>query len=211
MERKLLKVYKNGNKLWGVRTPCTKCHCTGRVIWSYANGICFDCDGKGWYWTEEREYTPENLARLEAKRALARAKWEEEQAKREAERQKAEEERRRIEEERRKAEEARKAISQYVGNVGDRLTAVVKLEKEFSFEVPSFKGWGTDLKHIYIFVDAQGNKLVWKTTSCLGKWIDDNNYEPVQEGDELSIKATIKDHSDYKGEKQTEIQRVKIA
>ena len=61
-ERVLLKEYKNGNKLWGTVCKCAKCQGTGKVIWSYADHVCFDCDGKGWYYFEEREYTPENLS-----------------------------------------------------------------------------------------------------------------------------------------------------
>ena len=73
-DRVLLKEYKNGNKLWCIVSHCPKCNDTGKVIWSYADHRCFDCNGKGWYYTEEREYTPENLAKREAKRAKDREK-----------------------------------------------------------------------------------------------------------------------------------------
>lgn len=210
-DKVLLKEYKNGNKLWGTVCKCVKCGGTGKVIWSYADHVCFDCDGKGWYYYEEREYTPANLAKLEAKREKARLAELEAQREREAAEERERAERERKEEERRAAEAARKAISQYIGKEGERLTATVTLTKSVSFEVPAFRGWGTDLKHIYILTDANGNKLVWKSTAALGKWDDEdqNKWISVNDGDTITIKATIKGHSEYEGEKQTEIQRVK--
>ena len=228
MTRELIKTDRNGTKHWNTLVPCDRCggygiyrwgaiqtdH-NGHVIGSTYAGTCFKCGGAGKVWEIVKEYTPEYRAKLDAanekRRAKKEAEYAEIRAKREAERAEREAQWAKEREERRKAEEARKAISKHVGNIGERITATVTLEKEVSFEVPSFKGWGTDTKWICIFVDESGNKLVWKTTSPL--WVyDENGYgKPVCEGDTVTIKATVKDHGDYKGEKQTEVQRVKIA
>ena len=226
MTRELIKTDKNGTKYFNDRVVCDRCGgdgvykwgamiswCGGPAMPQYA-GTCFKCNGAGKVWEIVKEYTPEYRAKLDAqnekRKAKQRAKWEAERAEREAERARIEAERRKAEEERIRAEEARKAISQHIGEIGERIEVEVTLEKEFSFEVPSFKGWGTDTKTIYIFADAAGNKFVWKSTACLWQNDDDDHMKPVCEGDTVKIKATVKDHTEYKDEKQTEIQRVKV-
>lgn len=227
MEQEYIKTDRNGTKYFNKRVRCDRCGGDGVYKWGAMisrmgcapvpqySGTCFKCNGAGKVLEVVKEYTPEYRAKLDAANEKRRAKKEaeivEQRAKREAERAEREAKWQREREERRKAEEARKAISQYVGNVGERITATVKLEKEVSFDVPSFRGFGTDTKWIYIFADESGNKLIWKTTN--GLWKDGKNgiMEPVYEGETVVIKATVKEHGDYKGEKQTEVQRVKIA
>ena len=224
----LIKTDKNGTKYFNKRVWCDRCGGSGTYRWgaiqtdgnghvigsTYA-GTCFKCNGAGKVWEIVKEYTPEYRAKLDAanekRKAKQRAKWEAERAEREAERREREAQWAKEREERRKAEEARKAVSQFVGNVGERITATVKLEKKVTYEVPSFTGFGKDIKWIYIFVDESGNKLVWKTSKPCWKEGEDGCEHPIQEGDEMTIKATVKDHTEYKGEKQTEIQRAKVA
>lgn len=99
-----------------------------------------------------------------------------------------------------------KPVSQYVGEVGKRLEAEVTLVDVFGFEVPSFTPWGgTDTKMVYKFEDASGNILVWFTT---GYGLDAQQYP---QGSILKIRGTVKEHSEYKGSKQTVLQRVKVA
>ena len=215
-ERVLLKEYKNGNKLWGTVTPCAKCNRTGKVIWTFADHVCFDCNGKGWYYSEEREYTPENLAKLEAKRAKERAKWEAEESEREAKR-KAEEARREAE----RLAEIERNRGHFIGNAGDKIQMEVTLTHTFWYDRPCFNApWKTETVTGYVFKTDDGNTLVWKTTGALDRkeyredgHLCDNRgrYEPVQpdEGDRLTIKATIKDHEEYNNVNQTILNRVK--
>lgn len=227
-KRTLVKTDKNGTKYWNTRVICDHCgdgtgiykwgaiqtdgH--GHVIGSTYAGTCFKCGGAGYVWEIVKEYTPEYRAKLDAanerRKAKQRAKWEAARA----EREKAWAEQRAKEaaerEARRKAEEARKAISQHVGNVGERLTLDVTLERRISYEVRSYMGYGTETRRIYIFVDAAGNKFAWKTSGFL--WRDAAKTEgSVQEGEQVCIKCTVKAHGEFNGEKQTEIQRVKVA
>ena len=222
MTRELIKTDKNGTKYWNTLVKCDRCGGTGIYTWGgmingrpMFAGTCYKCGGAQTVWEIVKEYTPEYRAKLDAANERKKAKQREENEKKQAEQeaywQKVREEREKAEEERRKAEEARKAVSQHVGQIGKRSTFTVTLEKKVSFEVPSFRGYGTDTKRIYIFSDASGNKLVWKTTSFLWKDPDDWNKGSVQEGETATIKATVKDHGDYNGEKQTEITRVAIA
>ena len=218
-DRVLLKQYKNGNKLWGTVTRCYKCQGTGKVIWNYMNGICFDCNGNGWYYYKERELTPANLAKLEAKRAKEREQWEREEAEREAKRQE--------EEARREAErlaEIERNRGQFVGEIGQKIEVEVTLERTFSYEVPCFNApWKTDLITGYVFKTDEGNTLVWKTTGSIGHKEEVSNYDECDfreggkfyrfvspaEGDRITIKGTIKDHQEYQNVNQTILNRVK--
>lgn len=224
-DRVLLKQFKNGNKLWGTVTPCAKCDRTGKVIWSFADHVCFDCNGKGWYYSEEREYTPENLAKLEAKKAKERAKWEAEEAEREAEYQRKQEEEAHKEAER--LAEIERNRGQFIGEIGDKIQMTVTLTRTFSYERSCFNApWRTEVVTGYVFKTDDGNTLVWKTTGSIARKVelpwDAEDYcginsdkhtkwdwESPDEGDRITIKATIKDHEEYNNVNQTILNRVK--
>ena len=222
-DRVLLKQYKNGNKLWGIVSHCPKCQDTGKVIWSYADHVCFDCDGKGWFYEEEREYTPANLAKLEAKRAKAKAEWEAKEAEREAAWKARQEEEARREAER--LAEIERNRGQFIGNVGDKLTVTVTLVKKFGYE--THFGYRTMYVSGYVFKTDDGNTIVYKTTgSPLGhdyevspdaiscNYTDENgrkwDWMPLEEGERVTIKGTIKAHEEYNNVNQTILMRVKL-
>lgn len=193
-DKVLLKQFKNGNKLWGIVSHCPKCGDTGKVIWSYADHVCFDCNGKGWFFTKETEYTPENLAKREAKLAKERAKAEAERAEREAERAKREAAWKAEQEE---FERVRRG--HYYGEVGQKIEIEVKYTGCSSYE--TIYGWTT----VYRFDTDDGAHLVWKTGSSLG-----GREFYIVEDDRITIRATIKDHKEYHGIEQTELTRVKV-
>lgn len=219
----LIKIDRNGTKYYEGNVPCSRCGgkgyyiigiCNGQPVLSpIDNGICFKCGGSGVEHSKWKEYTPEYEAKLEARRkARLEKKLAEQQAEFEA-RQK-EEETKRLEEERRIAEEnerllAEKAKSHYVGTIGDRVDIRARYVKTAWFEVDSFRGWGTERMYIHTFKIGD-DTLIWKTTSSLGKWNDKDEWEPVEEGSQIHLKGTIKEHSEYDGEKQTVLTRCKI-
>lgn len=87
-----------------------------------------------------------------------------------------------------------KAIqSEYVGNIGDKLTIEVTLTNYRVIETM----YGTSI--LYIFNDRSGNILTWFTSS----------YFDYGKGDEITIKATVKEHKVYENTKQTVLTRVK--
>ena len=201
----LIRVDRNGTKYFEGDVPCSRCGGAGGADkWQFTGWTCYQCGGSGKEHGKWKEYTPEYEAKLEAKRKARHEKWErehaEEIAKAEAER-KAKEEAERIA---REAEEQRireqKAISQHFGAVGDKIDLDVILEKSAWFEIPSFRGFGTDTMHIYTFRDDKGNAIIWKTSKGLG----------IENGEAVHIKGTIKEHSEYDDEKQTVITRCKV-
>jgi hypothetical protein len=97
------------------------------------------------------------------------------------------------------ARAATRAASGYVGKVGERIEAAVTVEFVASFVRPSFRGFGTDTVRITTMRDAAGNALVVKSASF---W--------VEKGDKFPMRATVKEHSEYRGEKQTVMMRAAI-
>lgn len=207
----LIKVDRNGSKHWRGLIECDRCGgrgyyaigvCNGNLVLSpLDSGVCWKCHGAGKVVDTWIERTPEYQAKLdakrEAKRAAEQAKIDAERARIEAER-KAEEERKEAD---RLAREAEKKISQFVGEVGQKLTASVTYVGSPYFERKSFGGYGTETCYIHTFKDSAGNKIVWKTTSGLN----------LEEGATVTITGTVKEHSEYKDEKQTLILRCKVA
>lgn len=90
-----------------------------------------------------------------------------------------------------KAEEENKKVSQHVGKVGERIEIKVK-------GAVVVTGWQTQWGYtcIYKIIDEDGNVFTWKTQSDI----------PAEC---KTIKATVKEHKEYNGEKQTEVTRCK--
>lgn len=91
--------------------------------------------------------------------------------------------------------EAKKATMIHVGTVGKRETfAGLTCKKVITFD----SIYGTT--HIHIFADSDGNELVWKT-----------GRGEINEGETVTLKATVKEHGERNGAKQTIITRAKVA
>ena len=82
-----------------------------------------------------------------------------------------------------------------MGNVGDKV----------SFEIADFRvisSWETQWGYIGVFklVDPDGREATWKTSN----WLSDECIGKV-------IKGTIKELKEFRGVKQTELTRCKVA
>ena len=84
--------------------------------------------------------------------------------------------------------------SEYVGNIKDKLEIEVTLKFWVNFETM----YGAQT--LYSFTDDQGNIIVWKTAN----WLD------LEKETKVILKGTVKDHNEYKGEKQTVLTRCKV-
>ncbi len=92
-------------------------------------------------------------------------------------------------------------MSNYVGNIGERIDIEVYLVNRFAFE--SFYG----VQQLYIFKDDENNLYKWKTS----KYIVDSKGQSIEMNEnKIFMKGTIKAHEEYKGVKQTELTRCKI-
>lgn len=101
---------------------------------------------------------------------------------------------RRAKEAQREAEKAAQAeISSYVGEVGKRLTITTASAKLIT-------SWETayGVTFLYHFTDETGNVFIWKASRS------------IDIKDAMTIKGTVKDHSEYDGIKQTVLTRCSV-
>ena len=84
--------------------------------------------------------------------------------------------------------------TEWYGSIKDKVDLRATLKTIRGFD--GVYGWTS----ILTFEDNQGHQFVWKTGS----------YVEAQEGTEVTLKGTIKAHTEYKGIKQTELTRCKV-
>lgn len=195
-----------------VSMACPKCGGRGYGHWFQDGGICYSCYGKD---------TRNAVSRIDVVKyaqASKRRKTDAERRARKAEEQRLARVERALEGQRNwceangfgritfeekdallKAErEANRERKVHVGTVGKREVFTL------TFKGASFHDGFYGTLGIYRFEDADGNELVWKTTSCA----DVNNLD--HKGLTFQVKATVKSHGEYRETKQTVLTRVKI-
>jgi ribosomal protein S18 len=91
-------------------------------------------------------------------------------------------------------QQQQKQLSNFVGNIGEKITKELTYVNSYSYETQYGTTW------IHKFIDNNNNTYVWKT----------NNYLNVDQGNNIKIKGTIKDHNEYREEKQTILTRCKV-
>lgn len=107
-----------------------------------------------------------------------------------------------------KAEQEHRTLSDYVGKVGDKIQTELTLKKRIVYET-HYSYYG-ETQYIYIFEDNNGNQYKWNTSKYLEKLVDERFLEPIEEGEQVKIKGTIKGHEEYNNTKQTELTRCKV-
>lgn len=100
--------------------------------------------------------------------------------------------------------------NEYVGNVGDRITikvASLRCLWSNSIEV----AWHTYAEtYFYEIKDEEGHTFTWKSSKCLERYYDEDMNKWVELAKPTEIVATVKEHSEYKGIKQTVLTRGKV-
>lgn len=102
-----------------------------------------------------------------------------------------------------------KKISSFVGEVGKKMIFDLEIVHIIGYE----NDWGNGT--VYIMQDADGNKVMYRGSSYIQKVSPPDeiyNYERytnAQNGDKVKLSAKVKSHTEYKGEKQTIIERFK--
>lgn len=96
--------------------------------------------------------------------------------------------------------------SEFVGEIKSRIERVVTFIGASSYEREAYT-YGLETVYIYKFADEDGNMLVWKTTSSLGYWDENDDWNVVHPGESIKLRGTVKQHSVYNGIKQTVLNR----
>ena len=88
--------------------------------------------------------------------------------------------------------------STHVGSIGERLTLM-------NAKLMLLTSWDSQFGYTYLYklTDEQGNIFTWKT----GKWL--SNTEELPET--VTLKGTVKAHSEFRGVKQTELTRCSVS
>ena len=106
-----------------------------------------------------------------------------------------------------------------------RTQKIVTMANIYQYEAPAF-GYGYETRYIYKMVSEDGTVYVWKTTSLMYTKAETDNrsdaceydsvndkwykYFPVNKGDIIKATFTEKGESEYNGERQMLVNRVKI-
>lgn len=106
---------------------------------------------------------------------------------------------RRLREEQRLKELEQGKLSDYVGEVGKRITRNIVSGKVVTSWTNCYDGWHETTTFMYKFVDDEGNILIWKTSS------------DVDEHKVKQITGTVKEHNEFREVKQTILTRCKVA
>lgn len=207
MEAKLIKIDRNGSKHYEGMITCDRCGGSGIYAWCVCNGVivptivdngvCHKCGGAGKVKGKWIERTPEYQAKLDARR---QAKLDAERAAQEAERAKREAEAKAEQEAREAQLRAQREISKHVGEIGERLSIKGTYQRSGSWEQKSFAGYGTVTMYVHTFKDADGNVFTWKTQNGIS----------MEYGELVNLSGTVKEHAEYKGERQTVLTRCKV-
>ena len=106
---------------------------------------------------------------------------------------------RRLREEQRAKEAEQGKLSQYDGEIGQRITRNIVSCKVVTSWTNCYDGYCPTTTYMYKFVTEDGNILIWKTSKCF---------------DEESVKTivgTVKEHSEFREVKQTVLTRCRVA
>ena len=97
---------------------------------------------------------------------------------------------------------------------GMKLRTVVTLIDDVTYGVEPRYYYDDGIRHIYKFIDEEGNLLVWKTSKVIGiEYINENNNEAfkfIDLGDKIFIRGNVKGHDNFRGEDQVVITRVSV-
>ena len=90
-----------------------------------------------------------------------------------------------------------KSDSEYIGKVGDKLDIEAVFEREATYK--THYTYSGETVHVLTF-KAGKDTLVWKT----GSWNE------LEKGKAYRVRGTVKEHNEYKGDKQTVLTRCKV-
>lgn len=95
---------------------------------------------------------------------------------------------------------ASKSTSKHIGVIGEKLEMVVYYTHTTSWDNNYGGYWNSGVTNLHTFKDADGNVFTWKT----------DKYIEADYGTQVILKGTVKEHSEYKGIKQTVLTRCQV-
>lgn len=101
--------------------------------------------------------------------------------------------------------------SEWVSEPKKRIDLKLTLVNDYVYEGCSYSYYDDGIRHIYTFRDDSGNCLVWKTQKvidCYDK--ETEEWTEAEVGSFIEMRATVKEHGEYRGNKQTVITRPQI-
>jgi hypothetical protein len=118
------------------------------------------------------------------------------------------------------AVEAQKAKSEYLGVADEKVSLRLKVDSVISINAQKFSYYDSSVQYIFLMSDLEGNRVVYKSKNYLSyKFPKSQMAESlvfygdalsIQAGMVIEVNASIKAQVEYKGEKQTIIQRPKV-
>lgn len=93
------------------------------------------------------------------------------------------------------------ARRRHLGEIGGKITTTVTLRKVIEFQGMSFGYYDSGLTYLFILEDIDQNVLIYKGRAAV--------FNGMNEGETVTITATVKEHGTRDGTKQTVIQRPK--
>lgn len=108
-----------------------------------------------------------------------------------------------LEEERRLAELRDFSNSEWVAEPKKRLDLNLTLVDVYEFEGYSYSYYDDGTTYLYKFRDDDGNCIIWKTKKFMVDWMHNDMWDVV----ETRARVTVKSHDEYRGVKQTIINR----
>lgn len=93
--------------------------------------------------------------------------------------------------------------SEWVAEPKKRIDLDLTLVDVYEYEATKFSYYDSSTGFIYKFRDADGNCIVWKTKKFMPEWCPDDMWNAV----DVEVRATVKEHTEYRGVKQTVINR----
>lgn len=119
-----------------------------------------------------------------------------------------------------KAVEEQKAKSEFLGVESEKAVLRLTVDSVIMMNAVKFSYYDSSVQFLFLMHDDQGNRVIYRSKSYLTYKFKETfvGEKRVQCSDEIEIKAgmaiyvnaTIKAHTEYKGEKQTIIQRPKV-
>ena len=92
----------------------------------------------------------------------------------------------------------------------NRIEITVTMKNVYEYKRPAY-GYGYETAYIYSMETEDGTAYVWKTTVFLYEEDEEGNPKGrINKGDIIRIKATVKGQSEYNGQPQNELTRVKL-